>query len=70
MGFIAAESWREQLLARLERGIGRSLRAVDLPCVVWHEANRTLTVHSPPLLSELRAQNLISNVFRSRVSRG
>ena len=65
----SADLWREPLLARLERGIGRPLDAADRPCLAWRDAERTLTIHKP-LLEELRKRNLISNVFRSHRPRG
>ncbi len=41
----------------------------DLACIVWNNSVETLTVQSAPLLSELRARNLVSNVFRGRTVR-
>jgi hypothetical protein len=61
---VVADPWRGQLLARLERGMARPLDASDRSCLAWCDADRTLTIHKP-LLEELRARNLISNVFRS-----
>jgi hypothetical protein len=58
--------WRQQLKKRLEKALGRGLLDADLACIVWNDAGGTLTVESRPLLTELRARNLISNIFRSR----
>jgi len=57
--------WRQQLLQRLERGLARKLTSSDHHCIVWNAGGQSLTVESPPLLTELRANNLISNVFRT-----
>jgi hypothetical protein len=65
---LSPPAWRQQLMIRLEGGMGRSMVAADLACLVWNDAAGTLTVQSPPLLAELRARNLISNVFRRRRS--
>lgn len=64
------EQWQQNLLARLERGLGRELVAVDYQCVEWSQQARTLTVVSSPLRNELRTKNLISNVFRSQYAGG
>jgi hypothetical protein len=66
---VTADTWRGPLLARLERGMGRSLDAADCSCLGWRDSDRTLTVHQP-LLKELRARNLVSNIFRSHGPRG
>jgi hypothetical protein len=58
-------AWREPLLARLERGMGRPMLGADGMCLVFSDADRTLTVRTP-LLEELRTRNLISNVFRGK----
>jgi hypothetical protein len=63
------EDWQRQLIKRLERGISRPITDEDMTCVSWDPQGRTLTVQSPPLLDELRARNLISNVFRTFSSR-
>jgi hypothetical protein len=47
----------------------RPITDEDMTCVRWDPEGRTLTVQSPPLLAELRARNLISNVFRTFSSR-
>jgi hypothetical protein len=57
--------WQQTLLDRLERALGRKLSDADVRCVSWNAAGETLTVVTQPLLGELRAQNLISNVFRA-----
>ena len=57
--------WQQNLLDRLERALGRKLSDADVRCVAWNPAGETLTVVTQPLLGELRAQNLISNVFRA-----
>ena len=59
--------WQRELVERLERGLGRALKAGDAPCVAWNLRAETMTVASQPLLDELRAKNLTSNVFRTRV---
>jgi hypothetical protein len=58
--------WRRTLLERLEQGMGRALVDADRASLVWNEAAGTLTVQSSPLLTELRARGMASNVFRSR----
>jgi hypothetical protein len=58
--------WRQQLVKRLEKSLGRDLLHADFACIVWNDAGGTLTVESQPLLTELRARNLISNIFRCR----
>ena len=63
------EEWQRQLVNRLERGMCRPITDEDMTCVRWDPEGRTLTVQSPPLLAELRARNLISNVFRTFSSR-
>ena len=57
--------WQQTLVVRLERGLGRPLVPADLECVVWGTARETLTVAARPLLGELRANNMTSNVFRT-----
>ena len=57
--------WQQTLIVRLERGLGRKLVPADLECVVWGAASETLTVAARPLLGELRANNVTSNVFRT-----
>jgi hypothetical protein len=57
--------WQRDLIVRLERGLGRPLQQVDLACVAWDAGAETLSVVSRPLLGELRANNLTSNVFRT-----
>ena len=59
-------AWRQQLMIRLEGGMGRAMLAADHACLVWNDIAGTLTVQSTPLLAELRARNLTSNVFRRR----
>jgi hypothetical protein len=61
---ITLVQWQQNLLGRLERGLGRSLGEGDVRCVAWNDEGRTLTVVTQPLLGELRTRNLISNVFR------
>jgi hypothetical protein len=58
--------WQQNLVARLERALGRQLVAADMDCVVWNATAEALTVEAPPLLRELRFRNLTSNVFRTR----
>jgi hypothetical protein len=57
--------WQRDLVGRLEQGLGRPVLAADLACVVWDSAGETLSVVGSPLLGELRANNLTSNVFRT-----
>jgi hypothetical protein len=57
--------WQQNLLDRLERALGRTLSDADVRCVSWNVAGETLTVVTQPLLGELRAANLTSNVFRA-----
>jgi hypothetical protein len=57
--------WQQNLLERLERALGRKLSDADVRCVSWNTAGETLTVVTQPLLGELRAANLTSNVFRA-----
>ena len=59
------KKWQRDLIGRLERGLGRPLLAADLACVAWDRGGETLSVVTRPLLGELRAQNLTSNVFRT-----
>jgi hypothetical protein len=56
--------WRQQLVKRLEKALGRGLLDADFACIVWNDAGGTMTVQSAPLLTEVRGRNLISNVFR------
>ena len=57
--------WQRNLLDRLERGLGRPLLPADLCCIAWNPSGETLCVVERPLLGELRAANLTSNVFRT-----
>jgi hypothetical protein len=61
--------WRQALLARLTRGVGRTLIDADQASLAWNETAGTLTVQSSALLSELRRRGVASNVFRSRLLR-
>ena len=63
---VSAPAWRQRLLKRLEKDMGRGMLDADLACIVWNDAVGTLTVQSAPLLTELKSRNLISNVFRCR----
>jgi hypothetical protein len=58
------EQWQQDLIGRLERGLGRPLVLVDIDCIAWNPEAETLSVVARPLLGELRANNLTSNVFR------
>ena len=60
------KQWQCELIDRLERGLGRPLLRADFDCVAWNLAGETLSVVGRPLLGELRANNLTSNVFRTR----
>jgi hypothetical protein len=62
----ALPQWQQNLVLRIERALGRELLQADLDCIVWNAAGESLIVEAPPLLQELRARNLISNVFRTR----
>lgn len=62
----ATRVWRQQLVGRLEKALGRDLLDADRACLFWNDAGGTLIVQTAPLLTELRARNLISNVFRCR----
>ena len=57
--------WQQSLATRLERGLGRPLVPTDFDCIAWNSGAQTLTVEAP-LLRELRACNLTSNIFRSQ----
>jgi hypothetical protein len=59
------KQWQRELIARLERGLGRPLMRADFDCVAWNVEGETLSVVGRPLLGELRANNLTSNVFRT-----
>jgi hypothetical protein len=58
--------WQQVLVRRLEGALGRPLVDADMNCIAWNADAQTLTVETAPLLRELRARNLISNIFRSR----
>ena len=60
---------QRRLAARLATALGRELAAADYGCIAWSATPETLRVESPPLLTELRARNLTSNVFRTYVPR-
>ena len=60
-------TWRDRLLVRLERGMGRPLGDADRASLLWNDALGTVTVQASPLLSELRARGMASNVFRTRL---
>jgi hypothetical protein len=57
--------WEQYLLERLERALGRKLDDSDVRYVAWNAAGETLTVVTEPLLGELRALNMMSDVFRA-----
>lgn len=61
--------WQRRLAARLAFALGRELTAADYGCIAWSATPATLRVETPPLLTELRARNLTSNVFRTYVRR-
>ena len=56
--------WQRALVLRLEHGLGRPLEFGDSACITWNRSAETMAVVAPPLLGELRARNLTSNVFR------
>jgi hypothetical protein len=57
--------WQQDLVGRLERGLGRPLLSADVACVAWDSVRETLSVVGRPLLVELRRNNLTSHVFRT-----
>jgi hypothetical protein len=59
------EQWQRDLIARLERGLGRPLVPADLVSLVWEPGRQVMSVVGHPLLGELRTNNLTSNVFRT-----
>ena len=62
--------WQLDLVARLEGALRRKLVAADFDCIAWNTAGESMRVEATPLLTELRARNLTSNIFRSqRISR-
>jgi hypothetical protein len=65
MSHLPFEKWQQDLITRLEMGIGRALVPADHDCLVWNLSARTLTVESRPLLGEIRSNAMISNVFRA-----
>ena len=58
------EPWQGELILRLERGLVRRLNSADAECIAWNCVTGTMSVTARPLLDELRAHNLTSNVFR------
>ena len=58
--------WQQELIVRLERGLGRALGPGDARCIAWNLSAGTMSVTTQPLLDELRSNNLTSNVFRRR----
>ena len=70
MDELQLSQWQLDLVARLEGALRRKLVAADFDCIVWNPAGESMRVEALPLLSELRARNLTSNIFRSqRISR-
>ena len=61
--------WQQELVVRLERGLGRALGPRDAGCIAWNLNAETMSVATQPLLDELRSNNLTSNVFRRRGGR-
>jgi hypothetical protein len=61
--------WQRELILRLERGLGRALTPADTGCLTWNLSAETMSVVTHPLLGELRANNLTSNVFRRQRSK-
>lgn len=57
-------AWQQELVVRLERGLGRALGPGDARCIAWNLSAETMSVATQPLLDELRSNNLTSNVFR------
>jgi hypothetical protein len=58
--------WQRDLVVRLEGALRRKLVAADFQCIVWNTTGEALIVEAMPLLRELRARNLTSNIFRSQ----
>ena len=58
--------WQQELVVRLERGLGRALEPGDARCIAWKLSAEPMAVAPQPLLDELRSNNLTSNVFRRR----
>lgn len=56
--------WQRRLVLRLQAGLGRELVEADYTCLAWEAGEETMRVVTQPLLGELRACNLTSNVFR------
>jgi hypothetical protein len=55
---------------RLEGSLRRKLVSADFDCIVWNAVGQSMRVQALPLLTEVRARNLTSNIFRSqRISR-
>ncbi|HEV8379231.1 MAG TPA: hypothetical protein VGP99_10305 [Tepidisphaeraceae bacterium] len=61
--------WQLDLVARLEGALRRKLVASDFDCIAWNEGGEAMIVEARPLLHELRARNLTSNIFRSQRTR-
>ena len=57
--------WQQNLIARLERDLGRELVPADMTCITWNQTAHTMTVEQKPLRTELQSHSLISNVYRS-----
>lgn len=57
--------WQMDLVTRLEGALRRKLVAADFDCIAWNTEGEALRVEAMPLLKELRARNLTSNIFRS-----
>ncbi|HEV8293314.1 MAG TPA: hypothetical protein VGP94_15365 [Tepidisphaeraceae bacterium] len=66
MDGLALLKWQLDLVARLEGALRRKLVAADFDCIVWNTAGEAMRVEAMPLLKELRARNLTSNIFRSQ----
>jgi hypothetical protein len=58
--------WQLDLVVRLEGALRRKLLPADFDCIVWNPAGESMRVEAAPLLTELRARNLTSNIFRSQ----
>ena len=69
MSELSLNDWQRRLAARLAFALGRELTAADYGCIAWTAMPETLRVEAAPLLTELRARNLTSNVFRTYVPR-
>jgi hypothetical protein len=57
--------WQRVVIVRLEGALQRKLAPADFNCIGWNMTGEALIVEAWPLLKELRARNMTSNIFRS-----